>query len=319
MKTFLHRLRHWEYWPAYLVYAPTALLWIYWMIRFRNFRFYRYVNPGITNGGFYGDRKSDIYALLPQGSFPKTVLVRRNEVEKSGQLIRHAGLCFPLIVKPDIGLRGRNVALVNSLEELMIQAKDTNQDFLIQECISYPYEIGLFYARIPGEATGKITGITIKAMLTVTGNGKETIAQLLQQNPRFAMQIPILKNKFNLQEILDKGATRCLVPFGNHNRGTAFYDGHHQLTVALQRTWVDLLDQVDGFYYGRLDIRFASWEALEKGHEFSIIELNGAKSEPTHIYDPAYSWLKGQRIIFQHQRLLSTIAGKNLKRKKTAQ
>jgi hypothetical protein len=30
-------------------------------------------------------------------------------------------------------------------------------------------------------------------------------------------------------------------------------------------------------------------EELEQGINFSIVELNGAASEPTHIYDPKHS------------------------------
>lgn len=313
MKLFLHRLKHWEYWPAYLLYAPTALLWLYYMAKFRSFRFYDYANPGIAHGGFYGDRKSDIYPLLPKGSYPETVLIKALELEKAGQLIRQSSLKFPLIIKPDIGLRGQNVLKVNHLEELLEEGRKMNQDFLAQELIQYPHEIGLFYVRIPGETSGQITGLTIKEMLTVRGNGKDTLKQLIQQNPRFAMQMDQLKKRYNLNEVLAKGEERCLVPFGNHNRGTAFYDGRNQLTIALSRTWTKFLDQVDGFYYGRLDIRFASWEALEAGHSFSIIEVNGAKSEPTHIYDPSHSFWFGQSEILRHQRLMAKVVGAAIK------
>lgn len=307
MKLFFHRLKHWEYWPAYLLYAPTALLWLYYMVKFRSFRFYDHANPGIAHGGFYGDRKSDIYPLLPKGTYPETVLIKAHELEKAGQLIRHSSLKFPLIIKPDIGLRGQNVAQISDLEALLEAGSKMNQDFLVQELVQYPHEIGLFYVRIPGAPSGQITGLTIKAMLTVQGNGKSTLKQLIQQNPRFAMQVNQLKKRYDLNEVLAEGEERCLVPFGNHNRGTTFYDGRNQLTIALTSTWTKILDQVEGFYYGRLDIRFASWEALEAGHSFSIIEVNGAKSEPTHIYDPSHSFWFGQKEILRHQRLMAQV------------
>ena len=59
MKLWYHKLRNWEYWPVYLVYAPVFFYWIWMMIKFRSVSFYKYANPGIKNGGFYGDSKND--------------------------------------------------------------------------------------------------------------------------------------------------------------------------------------------------------------------------------------------------------------------
>ena len=42
------------------------------------------------------------------------------------------------------------------------------------------------------------------------------------------------------------------------------------------------------YYSGRLDIRYNTLDELKPGNNFSIIELNGAGSEPTHIYDPTH-------------------------------
>jgi hypothetical protein len=67
------------------------------------------------------------------------------------------------------------------------------------------------------------------------------------------------------------------------------------------------LSKIEGFYFGRLDIRFNTFAELEQGINFSIIELNGVKSEPSHIYDPKYSFLVGQREIFRHQKIIRKI------------
>jgi hypothetical protein len=102
-----------------------------------------------------------------------------------------------------------------------------------------------------------------------------------------------------------------LVPFGNHNRGTAFLDGNSQITHKLEQTFNNILKSVPGFYYGRLDIRYNTFEELEGGKNFSIIEINGAKSEPTHIYDPQHSFWFGQKEIFRHQKMLKKIVKAN--------
>ena len=50
------------------------------MIKFRSFSFYKYSNPSIKNGGFYGDSKMEIYNLLPAGLYPRTALIQKNEL-----------------------------------------------------------------------------------------------------------------------------------------------------------------------------------------------------------------------------------------------
>jgi hypothetical protein len=277
------------------------------MFRFRSFTFFKDVNPTIKNGGLFGDSKKKIYDLLPADFYPKTILINRDKQYDFEQILIENNLSFPVISKPDVGYRGIMVEKINSIEELGNYAKTVDQDFLIQEICKYPNEIGLFYYRLPHSNKGKVSGITVKDFLTVIGNGKSTLRQLLQEKPRFAMQIQKLKSRYNLNEVLKTNEKICMVPYGNHNRGTAFYDGNHLITKKLEASFDAILKKIDGFYYGRLDIRFNTFEELEQGKAFSIIELNGVKSEPTHIYDPKHSFWYGQKEIFRHQRIIYKI------------
>jgi hypothetical protein len=171
--------------------------------------------------------------------------------------------------------------------------------------------MGLFYCKKPNEQKGKITGITLKEFLTVEGNGIDTLENLLKKTPRYFLQIPKLKEKIELNEILPIGVSRCLVPFGNHNRGTMFLDGKELITPELENKFNEILDSIEGFNYGRLDIRYNSIEDLTLGKNFSIIEINGAKSEPTHIYDPKHSFWFGLKEIFRHQMIFYQIIKQN--------
>ncbi|WP_276978777.1 D-alanine--D-alanine ligase [Flavobacterium filum] len=311
MKLWWHKVTHWEYWSVNVVYLPTFLLWMVYSIRFGSFHFYRFSNPGMANGGLYGDSKMAIYNRLPSSLYPKTILIRKGTKENIPALMNAKSLSFPLIVKPDMGCRGVNVQKVYSHSEIEMYAQKVKQDFLLQENIDYPHEIGLFYYRIPSDKSGKISGITVKQFLMVRGNGKSTLAVLLKEVPRYAMQIEKLRTQMNLEEVLAKDEERCLVPFGNHNRGTTFLNGKEWITNELEKTFASILDPIEGFNYGRLDIRFRSFEELEKGEYFSIIEWNGAKSEPTHIYDPKQSFWFGQREIFHHQKIMYQIVKQN--------
>lgn len=292
---------------------PTAFLWLGFMIRFRSFRFYSKSNPAFKNGGLIDDGKKSIYDLLPVDLYPKTVLISTDKDYDFNEIISNYQFSFPLIVKPDVGLRGIGVQKVNSIESLIAYRDFIKKDFLIQEQCNYPNEIGLFYCRFPSQKNGTITGITIKKFLTVTGDGIHTIGDLLLLNPRYEMQIPKLRTQMNLDEVLPLGVERCLVPFGNHNRGTEFLDGQHLITPELIKTFDAILNKITGFYYGRLDIRYDNFKDIEAGRNFKIIEINGAKSEPTHIYDPKHSLWYAQKEIFRHQKLFYWVVCKSYK------
>ena len=125
MKLWWHKIKHWEYWPAYLVYMPTFFFWLYCMIRFRSFRFYNHSNPAFINGGLYNDGKKSIYDLLPTNLYPKTALISKTGSHDLRQIIQQNNFTFPLIVKPDVGLRGIGVATVSDYESLV-----TYSDFI---------------------------------------------------------------------------------------------------------------------------------------------------------------------------------------------
>jgi len=58
--------------------------------------------------------------------------------------------------------------------------------------------------------------------------------------------------------------------------------------------------QIPGFYFGRLDVMYNTIEELECGENFSVVELNGAASEPTHIYDPKHSLFFAWKELARH-------------------
>jgi hypothetical protein len=119
-----------------------------------------------------------------------------------------------------------------------------------------------------------------------------------------------------LDTILAKDVSYILVPYGNHARGAKFINLNHKITDALTRTIDNVCQQIPGFYYGRMDIKFNSWEEMLEEGKFSIIELNGAGSEPTHIYDPANSIFYAWKEIHKHWRLLYTISSLNVRKKR---
>ena len=316
MKLLLHKIFHWEYWPFQIVYIPIYFLWGYYAIRAKSLFFFNASNPTIKNGGFFMESKKVIYDLIPQQHYPKTELIQEGlTIEEVNELIVKSGIQFPLIAKPDIGLRGLGVKKINSVEELQEYVQKANFDFIIQDLIPYENEVGIFYVRYPNEKKGRITGIVSKEFLIVVGDGVSSMETLIKMNPRFELQLTALRKEYGdqLQEVLEKGEKRNLVPYGNHARGAKFIDGSHWISPELENTIDAICVEIPGFFYGRLDVMYHCREELERGENFAIVELNGAASEPTHIYDPKHSVFFAWKELARHITYLYEISMLNNK------
>jgi hypothetical protein len=315
-RPFFIRLLNWEYWSFNAVYLPVYPIWIYLCVRARSFFFFAASNPSIRNGGFLNESKEDIYAIMPASLYPRTIFFKLpvlpghvlNALEKGD-------LRFPLIGKPDSGGRGRGVKRLMDEDEVRAYVKSAIMNFHIQEYVAYKNEVGIFYYRYPGQAKGRISGIVSKKFLTVKGDGKHTICELLVNDKRGIMYIDALKRMHGsaLEQILAPGEEKVVSPYGNHARGSLFLDDTHLADEELTESIDAICKQVKDFYYGRLDIRFNTWEELKRGEALSILEVNGAGSEPTHMYDPRHGIFFAWKEIVRHWFILWRISRMNHK------
>ncbi|WP_370511493.1 D-alanine--D-alanine ligase [Flavobacterium sp. GT3R68] len=262
------------------------------------------------------ESKKEIYDLIPQKYYPKTDLIKTGtSFEEVVSKVSNANIQYPFIAKPDIGLRGSAVKKIANLEELQHYHTKADFDYLIQDLIPFAKEVGIFYVRFPHQQSGEITGIVAKEFLSVIGDGIATVEQLIRQNPRFELQLKSLKREYGnrLQEVVPDGEIRNLVPYGNHARGAKFIDGSSWVTPKLTDMVNEMCLAIPGFYFGRLDIMYNSLEELESGENFAIVELNGAGSEPTHIYDPKHSLFFAWKELIRHIRYMYAISIENYK------
>jgi hypothetical protein len=313
---FFIKLLHWEYWPFNVVYGPILFYWLWLCIKAKSFFFFNTSNPAIKNGGFLLESKKEIYDIIPAKFYPATLFFKAGiKLSVFINELTNSNLNFPLIGKPDIGGKGRGVKKLCRLAEAIEYATESKVDFLLQEFVPYENETGIFYCRFPDQPKGFISGIVIKEFLTVTGDGRSTIEELLRKENRFILQLASLKNlyKEKLQHVLKMDEDCLLVPYGNHARGARFTDAHYMINDTLTDAIDNICKQIPGFYFGRLDIRFNTWNELSKGKNFSIIELNGAGSEPTHIYDPDHSIFFAWKEIIRHWKILYKISRLNHK------
>ena len=225
------------------------------------------------------ESKKEVYDLIPFEYYPATLFFKASSSpQEILALIKQRNLKYPLIGKPDIGMKGMMVKKLENENELLSYAQNSKVDFLIQEYVPFKNEIGIFYYRYPNEENGHISGIVKKEFLAVTGDGVSTVEQLLLKNKRAVLQLPTLriKEKEKMNIILQKEEELIIVPYGNHVRGAKFLDDSSLIDEELTNTIDSICKKVDGFYFGRLDIRYNDWEELKQGKNFSIIELNGS-------------------------------------------
>ena len=132
--------------------------------------------------------------------------------------------------------------------ELIAYATASPLDYLVQEFVSQPNEVGVFYYRYPDEASGHISGIVRKELLTVTGNGQLAIIELLMKDKRFILQLPAFKKLYGdaLNQVLPDGETKELVPYGNHARGAKFLDDSHLADEVFTKSMDHICRQVEG-------------------------------------------------------------------------
>ncbi len=261
------------------------------------------------------ESKKEIYDLIPYEYYPKTILVHPKEkLDTILQRIDTENIQFPLIAKPDIGLRGTAVKKILNTEELKNYLKKAKFDILLQDLIPYQKEIGLFYVKLPNKE-GKITGIVSKEFMILKGNGKNTIRELLHQDKRYLLQLETLEAEYKekLNYVLKKEETINLVPYGNHCRGTKFVDASHEITPEMTASFNIICSQIEGFHFGRMDIMYQSYEDLAQGKNFQIVEINGAISEPTHMYDPKHSLWFGWKELTRHFHYMYLISKNNHK------
>ncbi|MBM3773236.1 MAG: alpha/beta fold hydrolase [Acidimicrobiia bacterium] len=310
------RRTRWEFWPLWLFYPPIVLYILWLGVRYRGLTLFTAVNPCMPGGGFVGESKSDIFArvaVVPDAVPPFTLIRGGDDLatKRSAAEAHVATYGFPVVVKPDQGQLGAGVTIARSVEALAEAVDASTVDTILQRYV--PGDgFGIFYYRFPSEPTGHIFAITEKRLQVVVGDGRRTLARLILEHPRAVAVAPyyMAVNATRLDWVPPVGERVQLSELGVHSRGAIFYDGAHAQTPALAAAVDRIGREIDGFYFGRFDVRASSLEAFRDGR-FAVIELNGVTSEATSIYDPANSVWTAYRVMFAQWRLAFEIGAAN--------
>ena len=320
-------LSFFEFWPMWAFYPPVALYAAWLMLRNRGILLPTAANPSFPGGGFFGESKAEILALamrhIPEvvAPFvcidrpPTTVSGIAAETDAAIAVMSAAGIEFPVVAKPDLGCRGAGVKLVRDKPSLARYLAGFPQGarLLLQRLVPFEGEAGIFYCRRPGEARGRIVSITLKYFPHVTGDGRRSLRQLILEDPRAGRlsHLYLRRHIARLDWVPAADEPVRLAFAGSHSRGAIFRNGTHLVTPQMVHAFDVLSQRLPEFYFGRFDVRFADFAELQQGHGFTILEINGAGAESTHIWDRRTGLLEAWRDLMRQYRWLFDIGRAN--------
>lgn len=294
--------------------------------------------------------KIDDPAILPHVLIPADEEVAKRVAQAvaimDSDADAHRPFTYPVILKPDAAQRGAGVSKIEHAEEFATYFEENPGPAQLQAYHPGPCEAGIFYVRLPGQSdeessrkdakalsredssdlrvfaplreanTGVIFSITDKTFPVITGDGTSDLETLIWQHKRFRCQHDTFHVRFadDLQRVLAKGETLRLAEAGNHAQGTKFTDGQHLITPQLTARIDALCRKIDGYHFGRIDVRYSEPETFKRGEGLAVIELNGVTSESTNIYDPSWSIFRAQRTLRNQWRLCFEIGASYRKR-----
>ena len=318
----LRRWSKWEFWPAWLFYIPVVGMWIWLGLKNCGFSLPAVANPSQQNGGLVGESKAqilnDLRSVAPDVT-ADAYLLEEGEIEfrlaQVLDLVGNGKLMFPFVMKPNVGQRGAGFRKISSIEQAACYLVHVPSAVIAQRYVPGPQEAGIFYVRLPGEIRGEILAITDKQFPVVIGDGISTLEALIYRDSRASIIAQTYLRRFSRRrdEIIGAGKAVRLVEAGNHCQGCVFADGMHLYSEALRERVDQISQALPEFYIGRYDVRYTDEAALRRG-EFQIIELNGAASEATSIYDAHNSLWYAYKVLYKQWALTFAAGAANRNR-----
>jgi hypothetical protein len=316
-----------EFWPMWAFYPPVMAYAAWLMLRHRGVLLPTVANPSFPGGGFYGESKAEILALamqhVPEWVAPFVRIERADvppgntAVERDAALaaLAAAGIALPVVAKPDLGCRGAGVKLVRTPADLQayIDGFPSGASFLLQRLVPFEGEAGIFYCRRPGQRQGRIVSITLKYFPYVTGDGQRTLRELILADPRAGLlsHLYLRRHAERLDTVPAADESIRLAFAGSHSRGAIFRNGTHLVTPQMQTRFDAIAQRLPEFHFGRFDVRFECFADVQAGRGFTIVEVNGAGAESTHIWDRRTGLLQAWRDLMRQYRWLFEIGAAN--------
>ena len=303
--------------PKWLICVPLVAQWLWLGLRYRSMTLPTAANPAITAGGLVGEGKLEYFRGM--GPLARAATATHCGVVNEPGLgaaslqatLQEAGLSFPLIAKPDLGLCGHGVQRIDGMPALLayLAGFPRGETVVLQEYLPQAGEAGIFYARDPVSGAGTIIGLALRSFPQVTGDGVHTVAELVAADPRASRTVKSARHQcaFDASAVPAPGESVRLATIGSTRVGGLYRDGAACITPQLVGAIDAIARDMPQFHFGRFDVRFDSLAGLRAGTGLRIMEVNGAGSESIEAWDPGTGLVRGLRTIFRKQALLFAI------------
>ena len=283
---------------AGLFYTPVVIHWLMLGLRYGDFSLPTAANPRITTGGLCGESKLSILSQIGPAAQDLVapacgVSARPDGAAAAEAAMAAVGLHYPVVAKPDIGCNGTGVRLVRDRAAMTryLQAFPPGETVVLQHYVDEPNEAGIFYVRHPDEARG--TDHLADDQAAAGGGGRRPVhaAGPDHGGRTGAAGAASLPGPLGGQAGYRSGSrarpcnwSSSAIIAKARSSATARALVTPALTDAIER----LARAMPDFFFGRIDVRFASAASLRQGTGFQVIEINGVGSEATHIWDPVH-------------------------------
>jgi hypothetical protein len=155
--------------------------------------------------------------------------------------------------------------------------------------------------------------ITLKYFPHVIGDGQRTLRALIEADPRAGKlaHLYLRRHLARLDTVPAAGEAIRLAFAGSHSRGAIFRDGSHLVTPEMEARFDAIAQALPEFHFGRFDVRFDRFGDVQMGQGFTILEINGAGAESTHIWDRRTGLVKAWRDLMRQYKWLFAIGAAN--------
>lgn len=320
-------ISYFEFWPGWRFYTPLAFYVSWLALRYGGITLPSIVNPNFDNGGIVGESKVGILDLISSGKAKKFVapyvsLARQDDVQvtydNALKEMADNNIRFPVVAKPDNGCRGMGVQPLydESYLKSYIEKYPQEEIFILQELVDYEGEGGVFYVRQPDQEQGQIISLTLKYSPYVTGDGKSTLKELIENDPRAGIlpHIYLPRHQHRWDLVLPENQVFRIAFSGAHAQGSIFENGNAFITEKMRQLFDEIAKEIPEFYFGRIDLRWKSMDDLESGDNLRILEINGATGEAAHVWDTKNTLWSAYKDLMHAYKLLYQIGAKNRSR-----
>ncbi|TVR08396.1 MAG: ATP-grasp domain-containing protein [Salinarimonadaceae bacterium] len=309
-------------------YVAPALMWCALALRHGGPTVPTAANPAMEAGGLWGESKSQCLSLFGplarKWLAPWIVVERRHgdafddaRVAEVCAALAQAGVAFPLVTKPDRGYQGWGVKLAHSPADLAeyLAALPQGAGLMLQAYVAYQGEAGVFYVRRPGEARGRIASMALTYAPHVLGDGRRTLSALVGDDCvlRKSAEIFAARHGAEWDSVPEAGRIVPLTETRAARVGAVYRDAISLVTPALEERIDAIARDIEGFHFGRFDLRFDTLERFLEGEDLLILELNGAGAEMLHIWDGAKTLRQAYASLWRQYSYLFEIAAENIR------